>query len=52
MGIVLYRAIDTGDIADTVFETLNVCFAIADAVFIGLELLGFAWAGPLGLIRL
>ncbi len=45
----LYKAIKTGDVRDTVFEAVNVFFALADLVFIGFELAGFAWAGPVGL---
>lgn len=42
-------AIGAGDIANTVFESINLIIEIAGLVFIGLELAGFAWAGPAGL---
>lgn len=46
----LYRAIKTGDVRDIVFEAVGLFFALADVVFIGLELMSFAWAGPVGLV--
>ena len=45
----LAKAIKTGDVRDIVFESLNLAVAVASLVFIGLELFGFAWAGPVGL---
>jgi hypothetical protein len=45
----LYEAIVSHDVRDIVFQTLSLVFALADAVFIGLELMSFAWAGPVGL---
>ncbi|NIP53104.1 MAG: hypothetical protein GWN61_03305, partial [candidate division Zixibacteria bacterium] len=44
----LYKAIESGDIASIIFESINTFFMLADAVFIGLELMSFAWAGPVG----
>ncbi|WLD92174.1 hypothetical protein [Alkalihalobacillus sp. AL-G] len=46
----LYKSIVSGAIKEIVFEALNLFFALADAVFIGLELMSFAWAGPVGLV--
>jgi hypothetical protein len=45
----LADAIKTGNVRDIVFEALNTFFALAGVVFIGLELMSFAWAGPVGL---
>ncbi|WP_225765861.1 hypothetical protein [Inquilinus sp. Marseille-Q2685] len=45
----LYDAIKSGTVRDIVFEALNTFFALADVVFIGLELLSVGWAGPVGL---
>jgi hypothetical protein len=36
-------------VRDIVFDAINTFFALADLVFIGLELVSFAWAGPVGL---
>lgn len=45
----LFDAIKSGDVRSIVFEAINVFFALASVVLIGLELLSVAWAGPLGL---
>ncbi|MEK6423461.1 MAG: hypothetical protein V4801_28065 [Burkholderia gladioli] len=45
----LVDAIKSGKVRDIVFEALNTFFALADLVFIGLELFSFAWAGPVGI---
>ncbi len=45
----LYDAIKSGTTRNIVFEALNTFFALADLVFIGLALLSFSWAGPVGL---
>jgi len=45
----LADAIKVGHVRDIVFEALNTFFALAGVVFIGLELMSFAWAGPVGL---
>jgi len=44
----LYKAIVSGDNTEIAFEAVNTFFALADLTFIGLELAGFAWAGPVG----
>jgi hypothetical protein len=46
---ILADAIKSGNVKDIVFEALNTFFALADLVFIGLELLSVSWAGPVGL---
>lgn len=48
-GFVLAAAIHEGAVREIVFESLNAFFALADAVFIGIELFTTASAGPLGL---
>ena len=45
----LYDAIKSGAVREIVFEALNTFFALADVVFIGLELFSVGWAGPVGL---
>lgn len=45
----LYDSIESGVVRDIVFEALNTFFALAEVVLIGLELLSFGWAGPVGL---
>lgn len=47
--ISLSKAIKTGDTTDIIFESLNLVVAVCGVVFIGLELINFAWAGPVGL---
>jgi hypothetical protein len=44
----LAKAIRSGRTRDIVFESINVFFSLLDVAFIGLELAGFAWAGPVG----
>lgn len=45
----LAEDIKVGDVRDIVFDAINTFFALGDAVFIGLELFSFAWAGPVGI---
>lgn len=45
----LYDAIKSGITRNIVFEAINTFFALAAVVLIGLELMSFAWAGPVGL---
>ncbi len=45
----LAEDIKVGDVRDIVFDAINTFFALGDAVFLGLELFSFAWAGPVGI---
>jgi hypothetical protein len=45
----LYDSIKQGIVRNIVFESINTFFALATVVLIGLELMSFAWAGPVGL---
>jgi hypothetical protein len=47
--ITLYDAIKSGNVRNIVFEALNTFVALATVALIGLELMSFAWAGPVGL---
>ena len=49
-GIDLYKAIQSGNTRDIVFESFNLFFALAGLVFIGLQMWSFAWAGPIGAV--
>lgn len=46
----LAKAIDSGLRRNIVFESINLVVAVVSLVFIGLELMSFAWAGPVGLV--
>jgi hypothetical protein len=53
MGLVLcsvslFHAIQSGNTADIVFDSLFVFFALADSTLMFLSMGGFAWAGALG----
>lgn len=45
----LYQAIKSGDVRNIIFESISTFIALASLVLIGLELMSFAWAGPVGL---
>lgn len=47
--VTLYEAIKSGNVRNIVFEALNTFVALATVVLLGLELMSFAWAGPVGL---
>ncbi|MEL7466623.1 MAG: hypothetical protein AAFN79_21295 [Pseudomonadota bacterium] len=46
----LYDAIQSGDVANIVFQALNAVVALAGAIALGFELASFAMAGPVGLV--
>ena len=45
----LAEAIKSGNTPEIIFDSFNTIFATAEAVFIGLDMLSFSWAGPAGL---